>query len=100
MVPESVEPGVRHLQHAAEIARLVAIEEELRVRRIAIVVLRPMQEPQRHQGIQEVAGGAGMQPQSAGEFMEIRRTTGEFGEDAYLDCTQKCFRCPETQTYL
>lgn len=85
MVPESEEPGVRHLQDAADIARFVAIEKELRVGRIAVVVLCPVQKSQRHQRIQEVACAAGMQPEPSDQLMKLCRTAGEFGEDAHLD---------------
>ncbi len=63
-------------------------------------VLCPVEEAQRHQGIQKIAGGARMQSQPAGKFTELFRAVSQFGEDSHLDGAEQRLRAPEAQPYL
>src|SRR5204863_2065816 len=53
--PEAVEPRVAHLEEAAEIGRLAAVQEELGLGGIAVLGALAVEHPQRDQGVQEVA---------------------------------------------
>ena len=55
VAPERIEPLIRHLEKAAQVGRLPAIEEQIRVRGVAIAVAVTLQETERHQRVQEVA---------------------------------------------
>src|SRR5207237_5287640 len=63
--PERIEPGVGHLEKAAHELRALAIEEQRRLCRIAILrsgtVAVALEKPQRDERVEEVGIGAGMQ---------------------------------------
>src|SRR6201996_7648639 len=92
MVPEAVESGVRHLQDAADITRLVAIKKKICIRSIAIAILRAVQKAQSHQRVQKIACCTRMQPQAACESVELLGTMGKFGEDTHFDGAEQRLR--------
>ena len=100
MVPETVKPGVRHLKYPADVGGLVAIEEKVRIGSIAVVVLSATQKAERYQSIEEIARRTGMQPETAGQRVELFGTVGEFGEDSHFDSAEQRFRCPEAHAHL
>ena len=78
--PETVEPGVAHLQKAADIARLGAIEKEIGFRRVGIASVLALQHAERHQGVEEIPGGALVNFQPRGQCVGIERALCKLGE--------------------
>src|SRR4029079_19112854 len=99
--PEPVEALIGHLQNAADIAGLGAVEVVVGFRRVAIGALRiALQHAERHQRIEEVADAARMQLEAALQLRRVCGFLGELGEDAKLDRAQERLGTPEAETEL
>ena len=55
---------------------------------------------ERDEGIEEIARGAGMEAEAAGEGFESFGAVSEFGEDFHLDGAEKSFGGPEGEAGL
>ena len=78
--PEAIEAHARHLQHAAEIAGLIAVEKQISIGSIAVMVLGALQEAESDQRVEKIAGAARMQSQPAAQIVKRRRAMRQFGE--------------------
>ncbi len=99
VVPVAEEPRVQHLEHAADVAGLVLVEERRGVRRVAILargaIADAVEEAERHEGVEEVVHAARVQPQHASQLRAGERARTERGEHAELHCRQQHLRGPE-----
>jgi hypothetical protein len=84
---KSIEAGVGHFEHASDIGGLGAIEKHTGIEGIGIDAVFGFQELQRHESIEEIAGGALMQSESISQCCEIRRRLCQGTEDAEFDGT-------------
>ncbi|MDT4830735.1 hypothetical protein FQZ97_642100 [compost metagenome] len=98
--PETVEPGIGHFEDAADIRRLRLVEEEVRIRGIAIAAVLAFEQLQGHQGVEEVAGRAGMQFQPGLQVRQVDRAGCKLGEDAELDRAEHGLGGPEPHAEL
>ena len=65
MAPERIQPLVRHLENAADVGRLLAVEKEVRLRSVRIQVPGAREKTERHERIQEIARRPRVQPQTS-----------------------------------
>ena len=65
---------VRHLEDAADVGRLLPIEEEIGLGRVGVLLAVALQEAERHEGIEEVARRTRVQPQASAERVEVLGT--------------------------
>ena len=98
--PERVQPGVRHLQDAADVRRLLPIEEHFRLGRVAVAVALASEESKRHQRVEKVARRATVQPQPSAERVEMLGTLRQLGKDAHFDGAQERLGRPEGKAGL
>lgn len=98
--PEGVEPVIGHLEDAADVRRRVPVEEEARLRGVAVHAVLALQEAQRDERVEEVASRSLVQPEPATDGLEVSGMTGELGEEAHLDGAQERLGCPEAQAHL
>src|SRR3546814_7143060 len=78
--PEAKQPGVGHLQDAANIGGLVAVEIEIGRRGIGVSAVAPVQHPQRDERIEEVAGAPFMEPEPPPQRLAVERSRSKLGE--------------------
>jgi hypothetical protein len=102
IAPEAVQAPVHHLEDAADVRRLGAIEIVLRLGRVGIPTVRqPLQHAERHEGIEEVARGALMQADAPADLVEACRPgLGQDREHPELDRAQEGLRAPERGSEL
>ena len=55
MPPMHVEPAVGHLQHSADVGRLVLVEEQIGLRSVGVDAVLALQKAERNQRIKEIA---------------------------------------------
>src|SRR3546814_7000921 len=87
--PEAKQPGVGHLQDAADIGGLVAVEIEIGRRGIGVSAVAPVQHPQRDERIEEVAGAPFMEPEPPPQRLAVERSRSKLGAQAELDGPQQ-----------
>ena len=100
VVPESVEPVVGHLQNAADVGRLLLVQKQGCLRRVAVDPVLPLEKPEGHEGVQKVTGSPWMKPHASGQGGQVFRVLGKFSEELHLHCAEECLGCPEGHTYL
>ena len=61
MVEEAL---VGHLEHAADVARLVLVEKQIGGRSVGVVAVVALKKSERNQRVEKVARGAGMQAEA------------------------------------
>ena len=74
VAPMAVEPLVGHLEHAADVGRLVFVEEEVGRGRVGVDSVAAFQEAERHQRVEKVAGRSRMQAEATGQC--LRESSG------------------------
>jgi len=99
-VPETEQPRVGHLEDAADIRGLAFVEEEVAVGRVRICVAIALQEPERHEGIEEIARRPGVQAQLRAQLLRARRRSRQLREQLELDSAEQGFRRPEPESRL
>ena len=100
VTPVMEEALVRHLQDAADVGRLVLVEKDVARRGVGIATVLAFEKSESDEGIEEVARGAGVQAEAAGQRFQALRAFGEFGEDFHLNSAKQSFRGPEGQAGL
>src|SRR5829696_621701 len=97
VTPETVEPHIHHLKHAAAIRRLVAVEVKLGLRRVGIArVGQALQHAKRNEGIEKIAGTALVEPEGLAQLDKPERPLDrKLCEQPELDRTQKRLRAPK-----
>ena len=98
--PEPVEAVVRHLEEPAEVRGLAPVEEEVRGRRVVVDAVAALEEAQRDQRVEEIAGGALVQAEALAQGLEILRMARELREEPDLDRAEQRLRGPEAETDL
>ena len=100
VAPEPVEPGVDHLEEAADVGRTLVIEESSRLGAVAIAarspIAVPFENPQCDQRVEEVMDRARMETHPCAEFLTCHRAAAEVTEEVELDCGQQGLGRPET----
>ena len=72
-VPEPEQPRVQHLQQAALVAGLGAVEEEVRLGRVAVLAVLALEHPERHQRVEEVARAARVKAEALAQRLGLER---------------------------
>ena len=62
-----------HLEHAADVARLGAVEEEVGLGRVAVAAVLALEHPERHQRVEEVARAARVEAESLAQRLGVER---------------------------
>ena len=73
VTPVAIEALVRHFEHAADVGRLVFVEERIGGRSVGIFAARAQQKSQRDQGVQKIARGTRMQAEPPLDALERLR---------------------------
>jgi hypothetical protein len=100
MSPERIEAVIGHLEDAANVRRLLAVEEEIGFRRVGVTIALTRQEPQRDQRVEEIERRSGVQPEPAAERGERFGAFRQFSEHAELDGAEQRLGGPECQPCL
>src|SRR6185369_3919178 len=98
--PEPIEPSVRHLEHAADVARLLLVEEDLRRLHVRVSTVPTLEHPERHERIEEVPRRPRVERELTAEALEVQRAARERREDPELDGAQQRLRAPESEAKL
>jgi hypothetical protein len=88
LVPVAEQARVGHLEDAADIRRLLLVEEEAGLRRVRVDVAGALQEAERDQRVEEVEGGARVQAERGAQIGRRGRLLGETGEQPELHRAQ------------
>ncbi len=91
---------IRHFQDAADVRRLVPVEEELRLGRVGVHAVGALQEPESDQRVEEVTRRAWVQAETSLHVLQRAGPPGEIREELHLDGTQQHLRRHEPQTDL
>ncbi len=89
-----------HFEDAADVSRLIAIEEEIGLGGVGVSGDGPGEEAESDEGIEEIAGGTGMETEAHGEGLEFLRAMRELGEDAHFDSAEQGSGGPEGEASL
>ena len=100
VTPEAVQTLVRHLEDAADVGRLLLVEERIGGRSVGVLAARALQKSQRHQGVQKIAGGARMQAEPPLYALQRLRPFRQIGEQLHLHRAQQDLRRPKSQAHL
>lgn len=101
MAPEGIKAVVRHFEDAADVGRLVLVEEEVGLEAVGIdAVVVAGEKAESDEGVEKIAGAAGMEAHSFRECIQVFGMFGEFGEEFHLDGTEEGFGGPEAETGL
>ena len=102
--PEGVEARVGHLEDAADIGRLVPVQEHRAVRGVGVdrvgAVSRSLEEAERDETVEEVATPSRAQTEPLAETIGAVGLRSEFAEHAELDATQQSLRREEPHSHL
>ena len=98
--PERVKAVIAHLEDAADIRRLAAVEEQIGFRSIRVDVAGPRQKPEGDERVEEVARRSRMQAKPASQRIVRFGASRQFGEHAHFNGAQQRFRRPERKTGL
>jgi hypothetical protein len=91
---------VGHLEDAADIGGLPAVQKEVGFRGVRVAVTVAVEEAEGHQRVQKVARRAGMETQTGAERRKCLGTAGELREHADLDGAEERLRGPEGEACL
>ena len=100
LAPVGIEAVVGHFEEAADVAGLAAVEEEVGGRCVGVGGIGALEETERDEGVEKVAGGARVEAQAAAEGFEFFGAVGELGEEPHLDGAEQDFGGPEAEAYL
>ena len=99
IAPESIQPGVQHLEDPADVRRALLVEERRGLRRVAIAavgaVAVALEEPQRDERVEKVVDPARVQPEPFAELLTGHRLVAELREQLQLDRREQRLRRPE-----
>jgi hypothetical protein len=98
--PEAVQPGVDHLQQAADVGGLGPVQEEFRFRCVGVLPAAALKHAEGHQRVEEVPRATGVELQPVGQGVQVRWPLSQFGEDAQFDGAEQGLRPPETEAEL
>ena len=74
MAPERIQAAARHLENATHVGRLLLVEKQVCLRSVGVTVASTLQEPKRHESIEEIARRARVQAQAPADGLEGLRT--------------------------
>jgi len=104
VAPEPEQACVQHFQHAADVRRLVSVEEHARLKCVPVKRLRSrtvaLQKAHRHQAIEEIPDAARMQIQFFPQLLSGHGFVAQRREYAQLHCRQQHLGAPEPETRL
>ncbi len=100
VAPEGIEAVVGHLEDAAHVGRLLAIEEEIGGGGVGVFAVLPLEETKGDESVEEIPGRPGVQAEAPAQGFEGLRSMGQFGEDSHLNGAEKDFRGPEAKADL
>ena len=98
--PERIEAGVGHLEEPTHVRRLVAVEEDVRGRRVAVLAVDAFEHAEGDERVEEVVNPPGMEVERRGKGLGVERSGGEVGEEPDLDSAQEGLGPPERQAEL
>src|SRR5215475_14103508 len=100
MTPKRVKSRIGHFQKASDVSLLVTVEEKVGCRSIGVRAAAALQHPERHKGIEKIAGAASMQTQLRNELIGRQRTMAQFCEYTELYRAQQRLGCPKAESQL
>jgi hypothetical protein len=80
-IPEAKEPLVRHFKNAADVSCLVAVEEEIGLRRVAVLAGFSVEHAERHERVQEILDAPFVDAHGYSERVFVPGPLGKFGEE-------------------
>ena len=93
--PEPVEPDVQHLEQAAHVGGLRAVEEEVGLRGVRVALAVADEHAERDERVEEVPRAPRVEAEPTTERLAVERALRELGEDAELDGAEEGLRAPE-----
>jgi hypothetical protein len=100
LAPEGVQPGVGHLQDAADVGGLAPVEEVVRLGGVRVAAAVAPEQAEGHEGVEEVTGAARVQAQAPGQGRQVQRPAGQLGEDAQFHGAEQGLGAPEAEAEL
>ena len=91
---------VRHIENAPHVGGLSAIEELIGLGGIGVEIAAAGEEAERHEGVEEVAGGARAETQATAEGIEGLRPPGPLAEHPQLHGAEQGLGGPEAEARL
>jgi hypothetical protein len=80
-IPEAEEPLVRHFEDAADVSWLISVEEEIGLRRVAVLAGFPVEHAERHERVQEILDAPFVDAHGYSERVFVPGPLGKFGEE-------------------
>jgi len=98
--PERIQPGVRHLEQAANVGGLAAVEEEAGLGCVRVEAFLALQHPECDESIEEVHCASPVEPEAVRDLLLGEWLLRDGREEAELDGAQQCLRAPEREPEL